>query len=206
MNLKERWIEFFKKINAKGNPNKFFDKIIKHYSEPHRAYHTLKHIKNSLKEFDEVKDLCEKPNEVEFAIWFHDIIYNPRKDNNEEKSADLAYKKAKEMNLSKNFAEDIKQFILASKHQTTPTRIDAQIMIDIDLAGFGKSEKEFWEQNKLVRKEYSFYSDKDFNLGRSILLNSFLIRSHIYLTKHFRKKYETQARKNIKKMIKKLTS
>ena len=203
--LKNRWFKFFKRINGQGNSNKIFNEIIKRYSEPHRFYHTLNHINDCLKEFDKVKDLCKNPNEVEFAIWFHDIIYNSGEKNNEEKSADFAYKLAKNIKLLDKFAKDIKQLILATKHNSTPKKNDARFIVDIDLSSFAKPWKILKEDNKKIKKEYSFIKNKKFKIGRSVLLESFSIRSNIFLTDYFKEKYERKARENIKRFLKELT-
>lgn len=49
-----------------------YDTLVKRYQEPHRAYHTLKHIIDCLNEFEEVKPLLQNPNAVEMALLFHD--------------------------------------------------------------------------------------------------------------------------------------
>jgi predicted metal-dependent HD superfamily phosphohydrolase len=51
-----------------------------------------------------------------------------------------------------------------------------------------------------VRKEYEIYPDEQYNLGRKGVLESFIKRKKIFLTKEF-KKYEKRARKNLQDEI-----
>ena len=53
------------------------------YSEPHRYYHTLAHLENM---FAESARFAPLPPAVEWAIWFHDFVYDPRSATNEEDS------------------------------------------------------------------------------------------------------------------------
>ena len=45
------------------------------YAEEHRAYHDAEHITECLAWFDCVRDLAERPAELEVALFFHDAIY-----------------------------------------------------------------------------------------------------------------------------------
>ena len=85
-------------------PTVAFDDLLTHYSEPHRAYHDANHIDECLAEFDSAKSEALNPNSVEFAIWFHDVIYNPRATDNEEQSAARAHHSLQPSNtLPRNF-------------------------------------------------------------------------------------------------------
>lgn len=74
--------------------------------EPHRHYHTLKHVKEMLRHYD------GSSRELIAAIWLHDIIYDPRASDNEERSADQA-----RADLPPDFDTDlVVRLILDSKH------------------------------------------------------------------------------------------
>ena len=55
-----------------------------------RHYHTLSHLEACLREFDDARGLAMRPAEVEFALWFHDVIYRSWRRDNELQSAALA--------------------------------------------------------------------------------------------------------------------
>lgn len=181
--------------------------IVKRYQEPHRAYHTLKHINECLDEFERVKSLLQNPDAVEMGILCHDAVYNVRSDDNEEKSAEFAKKIVKVLGLADLFGERVAELIIATKHDVPPSNFDAQVLVDIDLASLGYSEREFDRNTAKIRREYPWLTNEQFNKGRADFLKTLLPpnRPAIFLTPFFRDKYEEQARKNLFRAIAQLS-
>src|SRR5262245_18351172 len=67
-----------------------FDHLVAAYSEPQRHYHTLRHLDEVLRTVGKLRDYCHDPAAVELAVWFHDAVYDPRGQDNEARSAQLA--------------------------------------------------------------------------------------------------------------------
>ena len=86
----ERWQRLWHTAGANGKPDPWYETLTHRYSEPHRHYHTRRHIADCLAEFDVVRFNASRPEAVEFALWFHDAVYNPKATDNEEQSAALA--------------------------------------------------------------------------------------------------------------------
>ena len=66
------------------------DDLLARYSEPERHYHTRQHLAECLAEFECSSHLALRPAEVEAGLWFHDAVYDPHRNDNEERSAALA--------------------------------------------------------------------------------------------------------------------
>jgi len=184
-----------------GDADAQFARLSAAYSEPHRAYHTLEHIETLFAEFDAARQLSERPDEVEYAIWFHDAVYDARSDVNEEKSADLAAEVASEIGLPPAFASSVRALIIATDHAAAPPARDAQLIVDCDLAPLGCSAEQFRENGKRVRHEYAWIPEDEYIARRSAFLGQFLARPHIYCTDPFREQYEAQARRNLQSVI-----
>ncbi|MDI6721459.1 MAG: N-methyl-D-aspartate receptor NMDAR2C subunit [Candidatus Aenigmarchaeota archaeon] len=201
MSLLNRWTGLWNRILAKGDAGSVYCRIADMYSEPHRAYHNLRHIEQCLGEFDHACRLAKYPNIVETAIWFHDAVYDPRSDDNEEQSAALSQYVLTVAGISKPFRQKASQLILATKHDIISEETDAKIIIDIDLAIFGKADEEFDMYEAAIRDEYIWVPDDEFATGRSEIIHKFLSRESIYSTDLFREKYEKQARINLERSL-----
>jgi predicted metal-dependent HD superfamily phosphohydrolase len=201
---KQRWRALWERLSAQGDASAVYDDLVAHYSEPHRAYHTLQHIEDCLDELEQVRDLAANPDAVELALWYHDAIYDTKTRNNEERSAALAVEMVRNASLPDNFGQSVVNLIVATKHSSTPSDSDVQLLVDIDLSILGQTEGRFDEYERQVRKEYEWVTDGTFAAGRSAILKLFLGRPSIYATQFFRDKYEKRARQNIAKSLARL--
>lgn len=151
--------------------------------------------------FDIVKDIAERPAELELAIWFHDAIYKPFSKNNELNSAEWA----KEFSLSNGYymegAERIHSLIMATQHNGIVQDKDQKLIVDIDLTILGASPEIYDEFERNVRKEYKMVPTFIYRKKRKELLMSFLSKVSIYNLDYFKEKYENIARYNIKRAI-----
>jgi predicted metal-dependent HD superfamily phosphohydrolase len=197
----KRWLEFWQRLGGKSAPQAHFAALQAHYTEAHRAYHNLGHVLDCLEQFETVRHLAHDTNAVEMAIWYHDVIYDPRAKDNEERSASVAAKVIEEIGWSKSFKETVTQLILATKkHDITQAR-DADVLADVDLSILGREPRQFDEYERQIRREYDWVSEEDFAAGRTAVLEGFLARPVIFTTESFRERYEWQARENLKRSI-----
>lgn len=206
MENKQRWIELWQRIGAYGNPFPVYEDLAARYAEPHRAYHTLSHIIHCLNEFKPARFFATDPDAIEMAIWYHDVIYNTRRKDNERKSARAAQTVIKNAHLSKLFGKCVAKLIIATKHAFFPGYTDKRIIIDVDLSILGQPEEVFDEYEQQIRQEYDWVLETVFNKKRSSILQSFLKRPTIYSTSFFREKYEAQAQQNIERSLKHLST
>jgi len=66
------------------------ENLVNLYSEKHRYYHNLDHIESMFKYVDTLDSYIKDTNDIMcVAIWFHDAIYDPTKNDNEDKSIEL---------------------------------------------------------------------------------------------------------------------
>lgn len=200
MNLKDKYTELLSNIGfAESEIQQNWHELEKAYSKKSRHYHNLNHLTEMIQEFDTYKTKLKYPNEVLYAIFYHDFIYNSSRKDNELKSAEFAVKiLPKESNINSKIVFDM---ILATKDHQNKGIEDEKWLIDFDLKILSKN----WEAYKVyfqqIRKEYSIYPDFLYQPGRKKALEHFLENEFIYQTDAFRTLYETKARENIKQEI-----
>ncbi len=184
--------------------NDLFNDLLARYAGPGRAYHTLDHLRECFVQFDAARSLAERPAEVELAIWFHDAVYETRRSDNEERSAEWAARSLLEAGAPPESSERVRDLVLATKHDASPTGPDASLLVDVDLSILGAGPDRFDEYEEQVRREYSWVPERAFREARSGILRGFLARPHVYATAAFRARLERRARTNLERSLMKL--
>lgn len=176
-----------------------FDRCRPYLQEPHRAYHNLSHI-------EEMVNLMREANwtepVLELAIWGHDLIYDPKRSDNEERSAVLFSSWMRELKCSPDSIDQVTRLILMTKHSgTTPLDSLSARMLDLDLAILGQPQARFLAYNDQIRLEYAHVPDAIYTVKRTEILLNFYNRERIYTTPYFWHRFENQARENLRGVI-----
>ena len=200
-----RWIGLWSRLGAHDGGSSIFANLVAAYSEPARAYHTAEHIQDCLTQLDLSRDISQRPDEVEAAIWFHDAVYIPGATDNEDRSARLAETALAACAAPVETSRRIVDLVLATRHLTVPRDPDPQLLCDIDLSILGRAPEVFNEFEQRIRLEYNWVPEPAYRIARSEVLTGFLGRHPIYQTEYFRRLYETQARANLERVIAQLT-
>ncbi|MGB6082625.1 hypothetical protein [Moheibacter sp.] len=183
--------------------NELWNEIERNYSAKKRHYHNLTHLENMLKELDEVVVKIHHPEAILFSLFYHDIIYNPSTNNNEEKSAESAARRMKELSVPDADIKRTEEQILATKSHHSLEN-DTQYLIDADLSILGQTQEVYSIYSQNVRKEFSIYPDFIYKSGRRKVLKDFLERERIFKTDYFYQKYEKAARINIENELREI--
>lgn len=195
------WQRVWEELGAQGNQQALFNQLIASYSERHRHYHTLQHLRECLQSLEAARTLAQRPAEVELALWFHDAVYDVHRDDNEERSAEWAAMAVRNAGLQDAVAQRVHALVMATKHKALPAGIDAQVLVDVDLAILGAAEARFDESDMQIRREYAHVPEATFREGRCRVLRSFLERPRLYATEAFHQALEERARRNLARAI-----
>lgn len=203
--MEARWVALWNELGAKGDPIAVFESLVEEYSKG-RVYHNLTHIEFCLDQLDRVRDSLKDQNSVAFALWFHDVVYNTRAQDNEVKSAEWAMAVAIGAGLGKEFAEKVRDLILTTRH-ASDLEHDAKYLADIDLAILGQPADAFDIYNRSIAQEFSWVPPELYREGRKGVLSRFVDpgRQNVFSTEEFRREYETTAKSNIERAIEQLT-
>lgn len=175
------------------------------YTEPARHYHNLGHIRALLGWAAENRAHLQDYDAVRFAIWFHDVVYDTRRGDNEERSAALAVQALQGIRISKPVIHAVETMILATKaHQLGELSGDAAWFLDFDLAILGSPPEFYQAYSQAIRREYSWVPGLLFRRKRRQVLESFLQREQLFFTAEMRDRLETQARRNLQEELQQL--
>lgn len=178
--------------------NSSYKALLDAYQSDGRYYHNWSHIQQLVSLQQAYAHQLTDPEAVLFAIFFHDIIYNPLQPDNEERSAAAAVAHLHNINYPVAKTGKISDFIIATKtHINTHHDPDLDYFLDFDLQILGASPETYRAYAQQIRQEYQVYPDKVYIPGRKKVLQHFLEMPAIYTTPAFRKLYETPARTNI---------
>jgi predicted metal-dependent HD superfamily phosphohydrolase len=203
--LEARWRALWHRLGARGDGRAEFAELAARYAEPARHYHTLAHVADCLAELDRERAAADGPDEVEAALWLHDIVYDPRAGDNEAQSAGLAARMLGAAGVAEPVRQRIGEFILATTHAAVPPAGDAGLVCDADLAILGAEPARYARYVELIRQEFAWVPAPLFRRRRAAVLARFLDRAAVYGTEPFRSRCEAAARRNLSAELAELT-
>ncbi len=178
-----------------------FEEVQAHYAESGRFYHTLDHVQNVLEAVESLGSYARHRNAVKLAAWLHDVIYNSRASDNEERSADYSERLCEKLSITEGRL--VAAVIRKTKTHDADGDADAQVLIDADLAILGASEPAYRIYSEQIRQEYAWVPEQEYRMGRRQILERFLTRPRIF---HFLSHLEAAARRNIAAEIARLAA
>ena len=199
----DAWRDLWRRLGARSDPEPGHHAVLAAYAEPHRHYHTAEHIARTLRLLDEASTRLTRPAEAELAVWLHDVVYDPRADDNEARSADRAEALLREGGATPGVIAAVREMILATRHAAPPEEHDARYVVDADLSILGAPAGEFDRYEDQVRREYAFVPETEWRERRPRLLGRFLDRGPIFQTPEFAR-FEAAARANLARSIARL--
>ena len=203
--LNEIWNELTLRYSDNDELNyELWSELVNNYSASGRHYHNLTHLEYMMAMVAIYKNNLTDPDTVLFSIFYHDIIYDPKRQDNEERSAHLAHERLSLLGVPTGIIAQCQSQILASKVYKVNGDNDLNYFVDFDLAILGDTQEKYMEYKMKIRKEYSMYPDFLYKNGREKILQNFLDMERIFKTEVFYNNCEQQARENIKTELEEL--
>ena len=201
MSVQKTVLQLITSYSSESDANKLWEEIEKAYTDKHRHYHNLSHLESLLIQLDQVKTKIEEWDTVLFTLFYHDIVYNPLANDNEEQSAIIAEKRMRALRIPLNTIENCRAQILATKSHQVSASADTNYFTDADLSILGADWEQYQQYARNVRQEYAIYPDLVYNPGRKNVLTHFLQMDRLYKTPYFYTKLEERARLNLKQEL-----
>jgi predicted metal-dependent HD superfamily phosphohydrolase len=174
------------------------DDLIAAYAAPNRHYHNLAHVEDCLDKLARIDDLSAAERGIlTEAIWWHDVVYDPTRSDNEELSAQLA-----EQHVAAHLRDEVGRLIrLTRTHQVEPSDRLGAILISIDLSILAAEPSRYDAYAAAIREEYAHVPDDAYRAGRADVLCRFAARPVIFPDAAFARVCEKKARDNLAREI-----
>lgn len=182
------------------------DKIRVLHAGPDRGYHGWSHPLALLALHGEVAGMLHDAEAVRCAILLHDAIYEPRRKDNERRSAALAAEMLKDVVPEATLGRTLR-LIEATAHHAIPAGLPAEeaadmaLFLDMDLSILGAAAEVFDAYEAGVRHEYREVPEEAFRAGRAAILQGFLAREALYFSSWGRDRFEATARANLARSV-----
>ena len=154
--------------------------VVAAWGEPHRRYHDLHHLAAVLGLVGELGGAAADPAAVALAAWYHDVVYDPRRGDNEQASADRARAGLTGLVPEERLAEVVRLVLLTAGHGPGPGDANGAVLCDADLAVLAGPPESYAAYASAVREEYGHLPDDVFTAGRIAVLESLLALPALY--------------------------
>ncbi len=186
-----------RRLGATRPVDELFDALLAAWGEPARVYHGTAHLIDCLTQLDSAPGEGGDRRIVEAALWYHDAVYDPRATGNETRSAARAVRALETASVPPGVRAEVVRLILLTRHAAPAEDPSGRLVCDVDLSILGRDAEVFAEFERRIRTEYSWVPEATYRSVRADILEGFLRRSPLFLTEHFRRRYEAQARRNL---------
>lgn len=205
--LHDRWCEALAPLGVESAAaGAAFADLIARYGEPGRHYHTVEHLAAVV---DSLHGCRQEANDLAtllLAAFWHDVIYDPRRSDNEECSVAYAAAALDGLGVPATVIDRVQALILKTKrHEADVADTDACLLLDADLAILGAAEGDYDRYARKIRQEYEWVPEEAYRAGRAAVLQQFLRRERIFRTRQFAC-LEESARRNLAREIASLTA
>ena len=183
-----------------NDPAGLIARLLEEHTRSETPYHSRRHILHGLSLLFAYR--ADIPDfDAALIAWLnHDRIYDARRSDNEELSAELARQMCLDLG-QEGLADLAVELVLDTKHDAKPRTETGKWIVGIDLAILGESPERYDEYEANIRREYAHVSDAMYRLGRRQVLGRFAKMDKIYDVPELAERFEQAAKSNLKRAL-----
>lgn len=176
----------------------WFGSVVARYHETGRHYHGVRHIRWVVRHVNDLSAHADDLSAVIAAAFFHDVIYDVTRSDNEQASAELAERALTELGWTRTRCRHVSAMILATiDHQVAGADVDTQVLLAADLAVLSAEPGRYSDYVRAIRREYAHVDEPDWRTGRSLVLQALADRRHLFAPALDLNDWELRARANM---------
>jgi len=186
----------------------WFETVLADHREPHRHYHDLRHVawvSRHARALAAADPVLPEPDldRVIAAAFFHDVVYEATRTDNEDASAAVARRALGEIGWGPAAVEHVAAMIAATAGHTVdmpddhPSDRCTAVLLAADLGVLAADPAGYGDYVRGVRQEYGHLADPEWRAGRAAFVRSMLERPSIYPAELGLHRWERRARANL---------
>lgn len=196
--LLDAWAALISRHSRDPAANETGRALLAAWSEPHRSYHSVSHLRDVLAGVDELADLADDADAVRLAAWYHDCVYNGLPDD-EERSALRAELDLSRLDVPAQLVDEVARLVrMTVSHDPARGDHNAEVLSDADLAALALPTEDYRRNTEAIRAEYAHIPDEVFRKGRRLVLQALLGGQGVYRTEPGRQRWEAAAQRNLR--------
>lgn len=196
----QAWWQILSALCLPANPARLAE-LLSLWQQPGRVYHQLDHLHSCLRLAQTQAWACAEPALVQLALFYHDAVYDPQRNDNEARSAALCVDHWRGQ-LPEASLGSVQTWILATAtHDPAGLDDDGLRLLDIDLSILARDPDTYAHYARQIRQEYAFVPEPDYRRGRAQVLQRFLQRERLYHSDLAAPHWEGQARQNLQQEL-----
>jgi predicted metal-dependent HD superfamily phosphohydrolase len=195
--LLESWSELITRHTADPEAVDVGARLVGSWSEPHRRYHGVAHLRDVLSGVTELAGHAEDADAVRLAAWFHDAVYAGLPDD-EERSARRAEHELSALGVAPHLVDEVARLVrMTVTHDPAPGDRNGEALSDADLSTLALPAERYRQNTEDIRAEYTHIPDEAFRKGRRQVLLALLEGPGVFRTAAGRRRWEAAARANM---------
>jgi len=203
--LLETWAALLARHTANPGAVAVGRELLASWSEPHRRYHGVSHLRDILAHVEELAAVADDADAVRLAAWYHDSVYAGLPDD-EERSARRAEADLSGLGLEPQLVDEVARLVrMTITHDPAPGDHNGEVLSDADLASLAVPRERYAVNTAAIRAEYAHIPDEVFRKGRLQVLVGLLDGPGVFRTRQARQQWEGPAQENLRAELATLT-
>ena len=198
---RELHIAWRRHVGTGHDAERWFDDIVSWQRAPGRHYHDVRHVRWVV---DHARRLAaertlttDQIDRLVAAAFFHDVVHDARRDDNEIASAAVARRALTELDWPVDAIDHVAAMIAATAEHGPVHDETTAVLLAADLAVLAADPARYGDYLRAVRREHAHLDDRAWAAGRAAFVRSTLARDTIFPAALGLDAWERRARANL---------
>lgn len=213
--LTESFISALQDLGATASAEKLTAEaqaLLARWGDPARNFHGPRHLIAVLSHLDELAPSTHDPEVLIVAAWYHGAVLNRAMEaklsgapDTTGTCIDFATHHLSSLGVPAEVVARVEELLrLLVKHRAPLDDVDAQVLMDADLANLAATPQEYKKYRTQLRAEYQGIDELSYLRGRRSVVRALLARTAIFESPRAHQLWEALARENLEAELAKL--